>query len=100
MVADARALAEDALRAVTVDYEELPAVTDMETALDPATPVIHPELGDNLAFERKLEAGDVDGAFAKRRRGGRGTLPVRPPHRRDRWSRARSSPTTTRPSIA
>ena len=45
---------------VAVDFEELPAVTDMESALDPATPVIHPDLGDNLCFERKLEAGDVD----------------------------------------
>ena len=36
----------------------------MERALDPATPVIHPELGDNLTFERKLDVGDVDGAFA------------------------------------
>ncbi len=31
----------------------------------PKTPVIHPELGDNLAFERKLDAGDVDKAFAE-----------------------------------
>ena len=36
----------------------------MRTALDPQTPVIHPSLGDNLAFERKLDAGAVDAAFA------------------------------------
>ena len=36
----------------------------MRTALDPATPVIHPALGDNLAFERNLDAGAVDAAFA------------------------------------
>jgi aerobic carbon-monoxide dehydrogenase large subunit len=64
VVATSRPAAEDALEQLTVDLEELPAVTDMETALDPATPVIHPELGDNLTFERKLEVGDVDGAFA------------------------------------
>ena len=46
-------------------YEELPAVTDMRTALDPETSVIHPELGDNLAFERNLDAGAVDQAFAE-----------------------------------
>jgi hypothetical protein len=28
------------------------SVTDMRSALDPRTPVIHPTLGDNLAFER------------------------------------------------
>ena len=64
VVARTRAQAEDALEHLRVDYEELPIVADMRTALDPATPVIHPELGDNLAFERKLDAGDVDGAFA------------------------------------
>ena len=39
----------------SVEYEELEAVTDMRTALDPATPVIHASLGDNLAFERNHE---------------------------------------------
>ena len=64
VVATSRALAEDAAERVLVDYEELEPVTDMLTALDPATPVIHPELGDNLTFERKLDAGAVDAAFA------------------------------------
>src|ERR1700692_3994318 len=36
----------------------------MAPALDPETPVIHPSLGDNLAFERNLDAGAVDAAFA------------------------------------
>jgi hypothetical protein len=64
IVATSRAVAEDAAEIVRVDYEELEAVTDMRTALDPATPVIHPALGDNLAFERNLDAGEVDAAFA------------------------------------
>jgi CO/xanthine dehydrogenase Mo-binding subunit len=64
VVARTRALAEDAAELVEVAYEELPAVTDPETALDPTTPVIHPELGDNLTFERKLDAGEVDKGFA------------------------------------
>ncbi len=45
VVADSRAVAEDALAKVKVDYEPLPAAVDMETALLPSTPVIHPELG-------------------------------------------------------
>jgi carbon-monoxide dehydrogenase large subunit len=36
----------------------------MATALDPATPLIHPELGDNLCFTRSLDTGGVDAAFA------------------------------------
>ena len=64
VVATSRAVAEDAAEIVSVEYQELDAVTDMRTALDPGTPVIHPSLGDNLAFERNLDAGAVDQAFA------------------------------------
>jgi aerobic carbon-monoxide dehydrogenase large subunit len=65
VVAKSRAEAEDACALVEVDYEILPAVTDPETALDAKTPVIHPELGDNLTFERVLNAGDVDKGFGE-----------------------------------
>ncbi len=64
VVAATRAAAEDARALVAVDYEEFTAVTDAETALDAATPVIHAALGDNLTFERRLEAGDPHGGFA------------------------------------
>src|SRR5438132_2349068 len=45
VVAKTRAQAEDACELIEVNYEMLPAVTDAETALDAATPVIHPDLG-------------------------------------------------------
>jgi CO/xanthine dehydrogenase Mo-binding subunit len=64
VVAKTRAQAEDAAELVVIDWEELPAVTDPETALDPATPVIHPELGDNLLFGLDIDKGGVDAAFA------------------------------------
>jgi carbon-monoxide dehydrogenase large subunit len=64
IVASSRAAAEDAAELVSVEYQELDAVADMRTALDAATPVIHPSLGDNLAFERNFDAGAVDAAFA------------------------------------
>src|SRR5215469_4699100 len=65
VVAKSRAEAEDACALVEVGYDVLPAVTDPETALDAKTPVIHPDLGDNLTFERVLNAGDVDRGFAE-----------------------------------
>ncbi len=65
VVAESRAVAEDALALLDVQWEALPAVLDTETALDAATPLIHPELGDNLCFERKLDTGGVDEAFAR-----------------------------------
>jgi carbon-monoxide dehydrogenase large subunit len=64
VVARTRAEAEDACALIDIDYEPLAAVTDAETALDPATLVIHPELADNLTFERSLVAGDPDKGFA------------------------------------
>ncbi len=64
IVAETREQAEDALQLLDVQFERLPPVVDMETALDAATPLIHPELGDNLCFTRSLNVGDVDAAFA------------------------------------
>jgi len=64
VVAESRVQAEDALQYLQVEWEPLPAVADMETALDPETPLIHPELGDNLCFQRNLDTGGVDAAFA------------------------------------
>ena len=57
VVAKTRAQAEDACELVEVNYEELPAVTDAETALDAATPVIHPDLGDNLYLRAQARGG-------------------------------------------
>jgi carbon-monoxide dehydrogenase large subunit len=65
VVANSRAQAEDAAELVQVQYQELEPVTDMRTALEPHIPVIHAELGDNLAFERSLDAGEVDKAFSE-----------------------------------
>ena len=48
-----------------IDWEVLPAVTDAETAIDPATPVIHESLGDNLAWRRNADFGDIEAAYAE-----------------------------------
>jgi len=63
VVADSRAAAEDATAKISIAWQVLAPVADMETALDKATPVIHPELGDNLVFERVNESGNVAEAF-------------------------------------
>lgn len=65
VIADSRATAEDAAELIEVEYDELPAACDAETALDPGTPVIHPAFGNNLAWERTVDVGDVDAAFAR-----------------------------------
>ena len=64
VAADSRAAAEDAVELLRVEWRELPCVSDMKTALDPATPVLHPTLGDNKLYERELNIGDAGAAFA------------------------------------
>jgi CO/xanthine dehydrogenase Mo-binding subunit/aerobic-type carbon monoxide dehydrogenase small subunit (CoxS/CutS family) len=65
VVAESRALAEDGCARVRVEWDQLPPVVDPEAALTPGATVIHPDLGDNLALESKIEAGDLSGAFAE-----------------------------------
>ena len=65
VVAESRARAEDAAELVKIDWQVLPAVTDAETALDPATTVIHESLGDNLAWRRNVDFGDIEAAYAE-----------------------------------
>ncbi|MGA0910122.1 MAG: xanthine dehydrogenase family protein molybdopterin-binding subunit [Burkholderiaceae bacterium] len=64
IVAQTRRQAEDALEHVQVEWEVLPAVTDMHAALR-GDMVIHPDLGDNICFTRSLKTDDFDEAMAR-----------------------------------
>lgn len=64
VVADTRALAEDAAEAVVITFDELPAVVDIDSARAPDAPVISPELGSNLCFHGKIDTGGVEDVFA------------------------------------
>jgi carbon-monoxide dehydrogenase large subunit len=64
VLARSRAEAEDAADLVEVDYEELAPVLDAEAALEPGSPRIHEGYDSNLAWERKIDMGDIDAAFA------------------------------------
>ena len=50
-VAPTRAEAEDIAHAVTLEFEELPAVTDMLAACEHGSPLVHEEWGDNIFIE-------------------------------------------------
>ncbi len=63
VVADSRALAEDALDLIEADYAPLPAVVDPEAALTAEAPRVHPEWDDNVAVHFAHSIGDPDGAF-------------------------------------
>jgi aerobic carbon-monoxide dehydrogenase large subunit len=64
VVAESRALAEDAAELVEVDYDPLPVVVDMIAGAEAGAPLIHPEWGDNVALRFKTGFGDAAAALA------------------------------------
>ncbi len=64
VVADSREIAKDAAELVEVEYEPLDAVTDVGRALDADAPLVHDDLETNECYVWKLDAGEVDQAFA------------------------------------
>jgi carbon-monoxide dehydrogenase large subunit len=65
VVAESRAEAEDAAELVAIEWQPLPAVVDQLQAIAPGAPVIHAELGDNVAFDFSLHKGEPAKAFAE-----------------------------------
>lgn len=64
VVAESRAAAEDACELVEVEYEDLPVLADLDTALAPDAPRLVEGFADNLCFRSALENGAVDDLFA------------------------------------
>ncbi len=64
VVAESAYLAEDAAELVDIDYEFLPAVVDVEKALDSTSAILHEKNGTNLLAEFAISKGDVAKAFA------------------------------------
>ena len=64
VVADSRALAEDAAEEVIVDYEPLPFVLDAEQALESNDILVHEAHGSNVLLDKTFTWGEVDKDFA------------------------------------
>ncbi len=64
IAAENLAQAWDAVRAIQVEYEPLPFVTDMEAALKPGAPAIQ-EGGNRSGPRSQVNRGDVDKGFAE-----------------------------------
>jgi len=58
IVAENRYIAEDALADITVDFDPLPAVVELEKALEPDSELVHADLGSNLAAHVLQDKGD------------------------------------------
>ena len=65
VVAESRYIAEDAVEDILVDLDPLPAVIDMEKALEPGSPLVHDDLESNLAAHLVQQKGDYEVARAQ-----------------------------------
>jgi carbon-monoxide dehydrogenase large subunit len=63
VVADNRYLAEDAVDAVSVDYEPLPAVVDPEAAMEVGAALVHEEAGSNIVYKYHFATDGIDKVF-------------------------------------
>jgi 2-furoyl-CoA dehydrogenase large subunit len=63
VVADTRAIAEDAAELVEVDYTPLPFVIDPEEAAKPGAPLVHVRHGSNVILHRTFTWGPVEDDF-------------------------------------
>ncbi len=73
VAAETPEIAEQALRLIEVEYNELPALLDPRQALEPTSPLVHPEseshgiydVSRNVAARVYSEQGDVERGFAE-----------------------------------
>ena len=85
VVAESRYVAEDALDAVRVEWDPLPALTDVVQATAPGAPRLYEAWPDNVAVGREIGSGDP-GRFVREPR----TRSSRPPSARRGRRRPRS----------
>ena len=74
VIAASREAAYDALEAIAIEYEELPAVTDVREAAKPGAPRVWPDAADNFVAAHAYGDGPaVDAIFGRRRMSCRST---------------------------
>ncbi|MGA7229154.1 MAG: molybdopterin cofactor-binding domain-containing protein, partial [Acidimicrobiia bacterium] len=91
VLAEDEYLAEDAMAAVQIEYEGLPPVVDLASALDADAPLVYDEWGDNGFVERRFTSEGFEVAFERA-----------PHHVSGTWSMARHTgiPIETRAVMA
>jgi aerobic carbon-monoxide dehydrogenase large subunit len=66
IVADTLQAARDAAEAIEVDYDVLPAITDLAHATDPGAPLVWPEVARNQVFDWEIgDKAKADALFAQ-----------------------------------
>src|SRR6202140_5448826 len=64
-IAPTRAEAEDIAQSCVIDFEELPAIWDIDVALKPEAPRVHDSWSDNVYIETRIATGDLDEVRAR-----------------------------------
>jgi carbon-monoxide dehydrogenase large subunit len=65
VVADSKYTARDAVDLIDVDYEPLPAVIDLEKAMQPDSPLLYEEFGTNVALPIHPPTEAIDKVFSE-----------------------------------
>jgi CO/xanthine dehydrogenase Mo-binding subunit len=65
VVAETREAAIAGAKLVKIEYEDLPAVTDPQAAMLPASPLVHEERKDNILRHIHIDKGDIERGFAE-----------------------------------
>ena len=63
VIAESDYAAHDGVEAVQVDWEPLPAVSDVFEAMKPGAPQLHADAPNNIEHENHIKSGDPDAAF-------------------------------------
>ncbi|MFY4774805.1 xanthine dehydrogenase family protein molybdopterin-binding subunit [Metabacillus sp. RGM 3146] len=63
VLAKDRYIAEDAMELIKVKYSPLKPIVDIEKSLEDDAPILHENVGSNIANNRTFHYGDVDKAF-------------------------------------
>ena len=64
VIAESERQAVKGLKLVEVEYEDLPIVDNIDSALAANAPILHPEKTDNLLVDFKIEQGDIAAGFS------------------------------------
>ncbi|MDX2076117.1 MAG: molybdopterin cofactor-binding domain-containing protein [bacterium] len=64
VIAETEAIASQAIKLIEVDYDDLPAVYDMETAMNDDAPRLHAENPNNILCHFPIRKGDIEAGFA------------------------------------
>lgn len=65
VVAETEAIAAEAVKLIDVEYEDLPAVFDMDEAMQDGAPQLHANVPNNILCNYRIRKGDMDAGWSQ-----------------------------------